>query len=341
MNAPPMTMLNAINESESIHALIITRPTMKLIDVPSLTDVNVQFNSFVCPGVALLMRVELYSCKATAATRSLARSFDDDVQLRASPSLDEDTALALNRKTLLYLLDTLNEALPDYDFSHTKIDQFALLPSAPHVRAQIDSHLSSCIPNYSAAYADQLWRTIAAALDSLDDVEIYTYVADDPFVAADADRSDVDDNLDDNNDFIDAVDLDDDDAGAADDHRRRRRRTAAASSTATTTTAAKVNNILVGSAGGGGGDGAPAAAAAAAAVLLSSSPFSGGIALSATTSRQRRRRRGTLPKEPLWSFNYFFFDRKRKRVMLWYAFVRAEASTIDAPDGDNLEWEMD
>lgn len=318
---------------------------MKLIDVPSLTDINVQFNSFVCPGVALLMRVELYSCKATAATRSLARSFDDDVQLRASPSLDEDTALALNRKTLLYLLDTLNEALPDYDFSHTKIDHFALLPSAPHVRAQIDSHLSSCIPNYAPAYADHLWRTIAAALDSLDDVEIYTYVADDPFVAADADRSDVDDNLDDNNnnnnnDMFETagVDLDaDDNAIDVDERRRRRPRTAAS-------TAAKLNNnqqsnnnqqiLVVGSAGGGDGGGASTPA-----VLLSSSPFSGGITLS--SNRQRRRRRGTLPKEPLWSFNYFFFDRKRKRVMLWYAFVRAEASQIDAPDNDNLEWEMD
>jgi hypothetical protein len=35
--------------------------------------------------------------------------------------------------------------------------------------------------------------TITTELDSLDDVEIYSYVGDDPFAAADADRSDDDD----------------------------------------------------------------------------------------------------------------------------------------------------
>jgi hypothetical protein len=274
---------------------------MKLIDVPSLTDINVMFNTIACNGVALQLRVELYSCKATAATRSLARSFDDEIQLRPSSSLDEDTALALNRKTLLYLLDTLNEALPDYDFSHTKVDQFNLLPSAAHVQAQINAHLASCVPNYTAAYADQLWLTITTELDTLDDVEIYTYVGDDPFAAADADRSDDDDER-----IVDEASIDDEFGAEA---------------------GAGGGGLAVGSFGND--------------LLLSSSPMSGGGIGVSTNRRSRRKRRGTVPPLPLWSFNYFFFDRKRKRVMLWYAFVRPLESETNVAKNDNVQWTMD
>jgi hypothetical protein len=260
---------------------------MKLIDVPVLTDLNMLFNSASCDGVELRLRLELYSCKATAATRNLARSFDDERQLvKAAAALDSDTALALNRKTLLFLLDTLNEALPDYDFSHTKVDQFQLLPSAAHVRAQIDAQLASCVPAYAAGYAERVWAAVAAELDALDELEIYTYVGDDPFAAADADHSDADDER----------------SGSS----------------------------------------------------LPSSSFDAGAAdeisffdRSSSPPRTRRRRRSSLTQtaaagsSPLWSFNYFFFDRKRKRVLLWYAFVRSVFVSPSAAAMADVEFEME
>jgi hypothetical protein len=265
---------------------------MKLIDVPVLTDLNMLFNSASCDGVELRLRLELYSCKATAATRNLARSFDDERQLvKAAAALDSDTALALNRKTLLFLLDTLNEALPDFDFSHTKVDQFQLLPSAAHVRAQIDAQLASCVPAYAAAYAERLWAAVAAELDALDELEIYTYVGDDPFAAADdADHSDADDERSGSSLLSSSFDAG---AGAADELCFFDR---------------------------------------------SSSP-----------PRTRRRRRSSLLTQtaaaagssPLWSFNYFFFDRKRKRVLLWYAFVRSVFVSPTAAAMADVEFEME
>lgn len=292
---------------------------MKLIDVPSLTEMNMLFNSVACDGVELRLRLELYSCKATAATKSLARSFDDERQLRASSALDSDTALALNRKTLLYLLDTLNESLPDYDFSHTSIDLFALQPSPPHVQAQIDTHLASCVPHYAALYAARLWAAVAAELDSLDDVEIYTYVGDDPFAAADAE-----------DDAAAPADDDDDDARDASS-------AAAAPSSALDLddAAADVDDLefLVPP---------PADSSDVFSSPVSSSPAALASHHRRQAARARRRRPRRRPAEPLWSFNYFFFDRKRKRVLLWYAFVRSTGSGAATDPIENVaEWEME
>lgn len=71
-------------------------------------------------------RIEAYSCKPTDSDKKLKNYIDlkypQVIELSSSvESVRED----ISRKTLVYLLSTLNAAFPDYDFSEVKPSAFS------------------------------------------------------------------------------------------------------------------------------------------------------------------------------------------------------------------------
>lgn len=90
----------------------------------------------------IIGRIESYSCKMTGGDKVLYKRFNaeginpNDLQALSPPqgvsqysrstSGDEDGPLCdtISRKTLFYLIATLNSAFPDYDFLNVKVRYF-------------------------------------------------------------------------------------------------------------------------------------------------------------------------------------------------------------------------
>ncbi|KAF2073953.1 hypothetical protein CYY_004740 [Polysphondylium violaceum] len=87
-----------------------------------------------------------------------------------------------SRKTMIYLIQTLNASFPDYDFSDSKPDQFRREPSLALVTNSINTTFSGIIKNYATEFEGKLWPTLDQEID-LDKCEIYSYIpeSNDPF----------------------------------------------------------------------------------------------------------------------------------------------------------------
>nr|XP_037866657.1 repressor of RNA polymerase III transcription MAF1 homolog isoform X1 [Bombyx mori] len=105
--------------------------------------------------------------------------------LTRSLSGDEDGVLCdtISRKTLFYLIATLNAAFPDYDFSMAKSSEFSAEPSLNWVQSAVDAALSAV----GGVRWRQLRPVLWAAVDEevlLPECRIYSYnpdLATDPF----------------------------------------------------------------------------------------------------------------------------------------------------------------
>lgn len=89
----------------------------------------------------------------------------------------------ISRKTLFYLISTLNAAFSDYDFSDAKSSEFSKEPSLSHVTSNIDSLWSVTATEQYAKVHDSLWVTLNEEI-GLQDCDIYSYnpdLASDPF----------------------------------------------------------------------------------------------------------------------------------------------------------------
>ncbi|XP_063529345.1 repressor of RNA polymerase III transcription MAF1 homolog [Cydia strobilella] len=149
---------------------------------------------------AVQSRVESYSCKMAGTEKAFYKRFTADgetsrdlqalsppegVMYSRSLSGDEDGVLCdtISRKTLFYLIATLNSAFPDYDFSMAKSSEFSAEPSLSWVQGAVDGALSPV--------GGARWRGLRAALWAAVDEEvalpecrIYSYspdLASDPF----------------------------------------------------------------------------------------------------------------------------------------------------------------
>jgi len=93
-----------------------------------------------------------------------------------SVSGDEDGPLCdtINRKTLFYLIATLNSAFPDYDFMDVKSDEFSKEPSLQYVMTAIDTNLSATARDYYTQLRQQLWAAVDDEIQ-LPECDIYSY----------------------------------------------------------------------------------------------------------------------------------------------------------------------
>jgi len=199
---------------------------MKLLESSRFEAINSQL--FVENGEAKIVgRIESYSCKMIGTEKQFYKKFNSETgrsphtlealsppqngyggyslsppttsasrQYHRSGSMsgggggrtssdDEEITLCdtISRKSLFYLISTLNAAFPDYDFSDAKSSEFSKEPSLAYVTSNIDSLLSVTATDQYAKTHDKLWVTLNEEI-GLPDCDIYSYnpdLASDPF----------------------------------------------------------------------------------------------------------------------------------------------------------------
>ncbi|KAF9574614.1 RNA polymerase III-inhibiting protein maf1 [Mortierella alpina] len=160
---------------------------MKFLETPVLEMLNTALN-FETPECRVLGRIEPYSCKAAGADKKLYKQLEskyDPSSQNLSPP-DDDGASIMNiispfgpmnqpasRKTLFYLIGTLNASFPDYDFSDTKPEQFRKEPSVSIVVNSINATLLNH-GNERAVKELGIWDAIDQLID-LEDSDVYSY----------------------------------------------------------------------------------------------------------------------------------------------------------------------
>ena len=87
-----------------------------------------------------------------------------------------------SRKTLYFLIGTLNSAFPDYDFSNIRAEHFTRQPSFTFVCTSANALFFNLNDAYLSK-SEKIWSEIDKEID-LKDCEIYTFLPDpdaDPF----------------------------------------------------------------------------------------------------------------------------------------------------------------
>lgn len=172
---------------------------MKFLELSQLARLNsfldhVDVGEYVVEG-----DLEAYSCKLAGLDKKLSRSLDAEVQqiTDSSPSPFELSRSPVgpltdpaSRKTLIYLILTLNHIYPDYDFSRLRADDFKKEQGVGGVEELVDTHMVEVskvwenTPGFGdKPFLDTLWTSIDEAID-LKECDVYSYKSDgetDPF----------------------------------------------------------------------------------------------------------------------------------------------------------------
>jgi len=176
---------------------------MKYLDIAGLAAINARFEAIDVGDCIINGRIEAYSCKTVGSDKKLYKSLD--TELAKSPhskspagSLSSSgsgssfdltvspfgpLSSASSRKTMIYLIGTLNATYLDYDFSDVSPEQFRKEPNRHMVVNSINTTLSSIMPNYNSEMRDNIWHTIDMEADT-SKCDIYSYIPDiasDPF----------------------------------------------------------------------------------------------------------------------------------------------------------------
>jgi len=165
---------------------------MKLLDLAGFDNLNSLLFHNETRDLRLFGRVEAYSCRWAGTDKKLFSSLDHHLsdsqnspgKSSFSPENSPFGPLSNRqcRKTLIFLISTMNQSFPDYDFSNVRADDFRKEPEWPLVVNAINTTLNSVIANYSTTQA-QLWNCIDQAI-SLKECSIYSFIPDpdsDPF----------------------------------------------------------------------------------------------------------------------------------------------------------------
>uniref|UniRef100_A0A8C3MDB9 Repressor of RNA polymerase III transcription MAF1 homolog n=1 Tax=Geospiza parvula TaxID=87175 RepID=A0A8C3MDB9_GEOPR len=147
---------------------------MKLLENSSFEAINSQLT--VETGDAhIIGRIESYSCKLAGIDKQLFKQFCQEGQPRALEALSPPQSSGLSpgrhgegplsdtcsRKTLFYLIATLNEAFrPDYDFSAAKSHEFSREPSLNWVVNAVNCSLFSAVREDFKALKPLLWDAV-------------------------------------------------------------------------------------------------------------------------------------------------------------------------------------
>jgi hypothetical protein len=139
--------------------------------------------------------LEAYSCKVAGVDKKLSRSLEQEVvdSLAVSPKLSTSPVGPLSttasRRTLIYLILTLNHMYPDYDFSMLRPRHFSKEHGILVAKQKIDQYLVEASKIWSTELGEDipLIECIWSAIDevmNLEDCDVYSYVPDaeaDPF----------------------------------------------------------------------------------------------------------------------------------------------------------------
>ncbi|CAG2108714.1 unnamed protein product [Medioppia subpectinata] len=175
---------------------------MKLLESSRFEALNCALH-FDAEQYQIVARVESYSCKMAGNEKKLyktmhneegkspndlqalsppqtiiAHSHSPNKYSRSQSSDGEGGHLCdtISRKTLFYLIATLNASHPDYDFSNSRSDEFSKEPSVKWVMDAVDSNFFSTAARqaYNSVKA-QLWSAIDSEI-TLSECDIYRQV---------------------------------------------------------------------------------------------------------------------------------------------------------------------
>eukprot|EP00775_Hariotina_reticulata_P010161 gene10161-10320_t len=172
---------------------------MKFLDLSPLARINSFLDNVDVGDYVVQGDLEAYSCKLAGFDKKLSRSLDQEVQqvsqigtspLELSRSPVGPLTDPSSRKTLIYLILTLNHIYPDYDFSQLRAHHFRKEVGVSRAEELVDTHLIEVskvwenTPGFGEApFLDTLWSAIDEAID-LKDCDVYSYKSDgetDPF----------------------------------------------------------------------------------------------------------------------------------------------------------------
>lgn len=168
---------------------------MKYLDLPPLQRLNAFLKSVDVGEYILQGDLEAYSCKLAGLDKKLSKSLDQEVQTGSSPlelsaSPVGPLSESASRKTLIYLILTLNHIYPDYDFSLLRAQHFQKEEALSNAEETIDSHLLEVSKVWAKTpglgenpFLECLWSSIDEAID-MKDCDVYCYKSDletDPF----------------------------------------------------------------------------------------------------------------------------------------------------------------
>ncbi|PNH07783.1 Repressor of RNA polymerase III transcription MAF1 [Tetrabaena socialis] len=168
---------------------------MKFLDLPPLQRLNAFLKSVDVGDYILQGDLEAYSCKLAGLDKKLSKSLDQEVQTGSSPlelsaSPVGPLAESSSRKTLIYLILTLNHIYPDYDFSLLRAHHFQKEDTISKAEEAIDSHLLEVSKVWAktpglgeSPFLECLWSSIDEAI-CLKECDVYCYKSDqetDPF----------------------------------------------------------------------------------------------------------------------------------------------------------------
>ncbi|KAG0036881.1 RNA polymerase III-inhibiting protein maf1 [Podila clonocystis] len=160
---------------------------MKFLEYSGIEAINSAL-VFDTPECRVYGRVEPYSCKAAGADKKLYKQIENRYDQSNSPPDNEDGSAGsfrniispfgpldqpASRRTLFYLIGTLNASFPDYDFSGVKPEQFRKEPSVSMVINSINATLLN--HGKEKVVKDlQIWDSIDALIQ-LEDSDVYSY----------------------------------------------------------------------------------------------------------------------------------------------------------------------
>jgi hypothetical protein len=168
-----------------IHTHIsLARPKrMKYLPLEPLEELNGGLSCIDVGDARIYGRLEAYSCKNTRDDNRLKVHMDAkyDEEPKGN-SLEPKSPFGpfeeTSRKTLFFLLATLNAAYPDYDFSDVSPSSFCKLPTLSMVANSIHHLLFVPLTNAHAPETGAMESTLWAAIDealTLDQCDFYAY----------------------------------------------------------------------------------------------------------------------------------------------------------------------
>ncbi|KAJ3014881.1 UNVERIFIED_CONTAM: RNA polymerase III-inhibiting protein maf1 [Siphonaria sp. JEL0065] len=186
---------------------------MKYLEYNSLEEINTALSCVDARDTRVFSRLDAYSCKSTGDDKKLKMHIDekyedDDALLASSPvnhhqniyssSNPNNTNTFLttplstsfshspsspfgplaqisSRKTLFYLLATLNAAFPDYDFSDVKPELFTKVPMLGTVQRNVNSTLFGMgLEGLTHNISQRLWEAIDEVIQ-LQESDVYSF----------------------------------------------------------------------------------------------------------------------------------------------------------------------
>ncbi|KAJ3289661.1 RNA polymerase III-inhibiting protein maf1 [Borealophlyctis nickersoniae] len=161
---------------------------MKYLAFESLENINNQLSCVDSGDTRIFGRIEAYSCKNTEDDKRLKKHVqtnypDAQMGLGLTPasmsplspsSSSGPLSQTICRKTLFYLLATLNAAYPDYDFSDVKPESFTRVPTLGMVANNVNTTLLVHLGVTPSSVGSIIWAAIDEAAQ-LSDCEIYSF----------------------------------------------------------------------------------------------------------------------------------------------------------------------